>query len=374
MGTDHTERSRSARRQVVRRRRVRGLFLEFIGGAVILAVLLVQPKVGSFSPYEDPRAGGLVWEPGQNTRAAVDLDQDTLDGPAETGSQQVDGPDPPGEGPVDQSGSAGEQDPEGGPLVYVVRAGDTLSGISSRYGISVSDLWIANRLRNPHSLMPGQSLVIPSSPDEVYGTSQAGQSGDGAVTGTTASQTPPEPVYHRVRSGENLWVVARSYGTTVAALCQTNGISATAVLYPGQRLEVPSDASRTPPAPAVVLDNWPVYGTITSPFGMRSGKMHEGLDIAAPLGTPILAAASGTVKSAGVMGNYGRALIIDHGNGMSTLYAHCDRLLVSRGQRIVAGQKIALVGSTGRSTGPHLHFEVIINGRRKDPLDYLWGS
>jgi murein DD-endopeptidase MepM/ murein hydrolase activator NlpD len=368
--------------------------LEFVGGAIILVVLLVQPTIGSFSVIEDPRAGGLVWEPGAGTAGSATRDLSEVNPGGSSGDVAKPGeghgsalPDgsgaaqPPagggegdgsGQGEGDGEGDGGEPS-EGGPVVYVVRAGDTLSGISSRYGVSVSDLWIANRLRNPHSLMPGQSLVIPSSPDEVLGTAPGGQdgAGQGPATGT---QVSAEPVYHRVRSGENLWVIARSYGTTVAALCETNGIAVNAVLHPGQRLEVPRDASRAPTPPSVVLDNWPLYGTITSPFGMRSGKMHAGLDIAAPRGTPILAAAAGTIKSAGVMGNYGRALIIDHGNGLSTLYAHCDRLLVSRGQRVVAGQKVALVGSTGKSTGPHLHFEVIINGRRRDPLDYLWGG
>lgn len=110
---------------------------------------------------------------------------------------------------------------------------------------------------------------------------------------------------------------------------------------------------------------------ITSKFGPRWGGMHYGVDLGASMGSNIYAADEGTVYYAAYNGGYGNLVKIDHGNGMQTYYAHCSKLLVSEGQKIKRGQKIALIGSTGNSTGPHLHFEVIINGVRVDPLDFM---
>jgi murein DD-endopeptidase MepM/ murein hydrolase activator NlpD len=120
----------------------------------------------------------------------------------------------------------------------------------------------------------------------------------------------------------------------------------------------------------------PVEGRITSGYGMRNHpifkvrKMHTGIDIAAPTGTPIRAADAGVVVEAGYIRGYGYTVIIDHGGGVATLYAHCSALLVSAGQEVQRGQIIARVGSTGYSTGPHLHFEVRVNGEPVDPLGY----
>lgn len=122
---------------------------------------------------------------------------------------------------------------------------------------------------------------------------------------------------------------------------------------------------------------WPVSGTITSPFGYRRNpfgggmEFHQGLDIAAPMGTTITAAASGTVISAGWYGGYGNYILIDHGGGMATGYGHCSQIFVSVGQQVQKGQAIGAVGSTGASTGPHVHFEVRINGKPVDPAAYL---
>lgn len=120
----------------------------------------------------------------------------------------------------------------------------------------------------------------------------------------------------------------------------------------------------------------PVEGRVTSGFGMRVHpifkvrKMHTGIDIAAPAGTPIRAADSGVVVEAGYIRGYGYTVIIDHGGGVATLYAHCSALLVGAGQEVQRGQTIARVGSTGYSTGPHLHFEVRINGEPVNPAGY----
>lgn len=122
---------------------------------------------------------------------------------------------------------------------------------------------------------------------------------------------------------------------------------------------------------------WPVRGPITSPFGWRTHPIfgtqifHSGLDIGTDYGDPVRAADSGVVIDAGWMGGYGKAIIIDHGGGISTLYGHNSELLVSAGQRVSKGQVIAHSGATGYATGPHVHFEVRVNGKPANPYNYL---
>ena len=116
---------------------------------------------------------------------------------------------------------------------------------------------------------------------------------------------------------------------------------------------------------------WPINGTITSPFGPRWGSFHPGIDIGAPTGTPIRAAAAGTVVMASPNGGYGNYTCISHGGGLSTCYAHQSSFATSSGASVGQGQVIGYVGSTGFSTGPHLHFEVRVNGVPQDPLNYL---
>jgi murein DD-endopeptidase MepM/ murein hydrolase activator NlpD len=116
---------------------------------------------------------------------------------------------------------------------------------------------------------------------------------------------------------------------------------------------------------------WPVSGPVTSGFGLRWGRMHEGIDIAVAEGTPVRAAGAGTVIYAGWMGGYGNLVVVDHGNGLSTAYAHNSSLGVGVGQSVTAGQVVSYSGNTGNSTGPHVHFEVRVNGSAVDPLGYL---
>jgi murein DD-endopeptidase MepM/ murein hydrolase activator NlpD len=116
---------------------------------------------------------------------------------------------------------------------------------------------------------------------------------------------------------------------------------------------------------------WPTSGQITSGFGPRWGRMHQGLDVGAPTGRPITAAKSGKVIVAGWSGGYGNLVVIDHGGGLSTAYAHQSRIAVRVGAPVTQGGLIGYVGSTGHSTGPHLHFEVRVNGVARDPLPYL---
>jgi len=132
-------------------------------------------------------------------------------------------------------------------------------------------------------------------------------------------------------------------------------------------------SSYSPPssAPSASGFIWPVNGPVVSPFGMRWGRMHTGIDIGVSYGTPIHAAASGQVIYAGWMEGYGNLVFIDHGRGISTGYAHQSSIAVSNGQSVTQGQVIGYVGCTGHCFGPHLHFEVRVNGTPVDPLGYL---
>jgi murein DD-endopeptidase MepM/ murein hydrolase activator NlpD len=122
---------------------------------------------------------------------------------------------------------------------------------------------------------------------------------------------------------------------------------------------------------------WPVQGKLTSGYGYRRSpisrtrKIHRGIDVAAARGTPVYAVAPGKVETARYSSGYGRILVLDHGYGVKTRYAHNSSLLVRQGERVEAGMLIATVGTTGQSTGPHLHFELLIDGQAVDPLDYL---
>ena len=131
---------------------------------------------------------------------------------------------------------------------------------------------------------------------------------------------------------------------------------------------VPEPNDATPSAAGFI---WPANGVVSSPFGPRWGRMHEGLDIAAPAGRPIRAAKAGTVLSAGEEGAYGNLVVIDHGNGETTRYGHMSAFAVTKGEVVPIGHVIGQVGSTGRSTGNHLHFEIRINGVAMDPRPYL---
>lgn len=131
----------------------------------------------------------------------------------------------------------------------------------------------------------------------------------------------------------------------------------------------PSSSTSSSPSSSGLI--WPVSGPIASPYGTRWGRLHTGIDIGAGTGTPIKAAASGRVLVSGYSGGYGNLTVIDHGNGIATAYAHQSSLAASAGQQVGQGQVIGYVGSTGFSTGPHLHFEVRVNGSPVDPFGYL---
>jgi murein DD-endopeptidase MepM/ murein hydrolase activator NlpD len=146
-------------------------------------------------------------------------------------------------------------------------------------------------------------------------------------------------------------------------LAQSNALAA--------RIRAAQTSGYEPPVTGSGQLQWPVSGPVTSGFGMRWGRMHEGIDIAVPYGTPVHAAAAGRVIYAGWMGGYGNLVVLDNGNGISTAYGHNTSVSVSVGQEVATGDVIASSGSTGHSTGPHVHFEVRVNGSPVDPLQYL---
>ena len=192
-------------------------------------------------------------------------------------------------------------------------------------------------------------------------------------------------VFHVVQRGQTLWRIARTYGIDPNELAVLNDVRSPADLAVGQTLYIPG-ATRLLAVPAAGAAHeegpaarpahrsrfaWPVQGVLVSRFGTRGSEHHDGIDIAAPEGSPIEAAAAGEVIFAGTQRGYGNIAIVDHGGGEATVYAHCERLLVRQGQAVTAGEVIARVGRTGRATGPHLHFEVREHAHARNPLLFL---
>jgi lipoprotein NlpD len=185
---------------------------------------------------------------------------------------------------------------------------------------------------------------------------------------------------HIVQPGETLYHIAQVYGVSTDALMAANGISDPRDLRVGQIVVIPGGDTATAfnrldPWSVPRADRqfaWPVAaGTVSSPFGMRNGVMHDGVDIAAPAGTPVLAADAGTVIFAGRERGYGNLVIVQHSGGYATVYAHNQRNLVSTGAIVSRGQEIAEMGATGRASGPNLHFEVCYENHAQNPLAYL---
>lgn len=206
-------------------------------------------------------------------------------------------------------------------------------------------------------------------------------------TGARAPAAAPEPRgpahtevrRHVVTQGDTLWELSVRYGTSLEALLAANPRIDAGHLQIGQELVLPAGGSAR--AGTVAQSNrdlslgglfiWPVIAPVSSTFGPRWGRNHAGIDLAANQGEPILAAREGEVLLAGTVEGYGETVVLQHKDGTRTLYAHASRLLVKTGQSVPQGQVIALVGSTGRSTGPHLHFEIIVDDRPRDPLEFL---
>ena len=203
---------------------------------------------------------------------------------------------------------------------------------------------------------------------------------------------PPDGVFHVVRPGQTLWRIARAYGTTVETLAAANGLAradrievGAAIFVPGatRALDVPPWPAPPPepppraegPAEAPIAASgysWPVVGELLSAFGQRRrSHVHLGLDIRGKAGEEVLAARSGRVVFVGTQSGYGRTVVIDHGDGDQTLYAHNSENQVAVGDWVERGDPIARVGSSGNATTPHVHFEVRRSGEPIDPAPLL---
>lgn len=180
-------------------------------------------------------------------------------------------------------------------------------------------------------------------------------------------------VYHELERGQTLYTLSRVYQIPLEDLIRVNQIEDPTDIPAGTPIFIPGATRKLPyPAWESARLAWPLRGPITSRYGRRGSRSHHaGLDIDGRSGDLIRAAASGRVVHAGRGGSYGRFVIIDHGGGLQTLYAHASRLLVKRGTRVAAGDPVAEVGRSGNARGTHLHFEVRRNGVPVDPLPYL---
>jgi lipoprotein NlpD len=187
-----------------------------------------------------------------------------------------------------------------------------------------------------------------------------------------------------VAPGDTIYHLSETFGVSTESLMAANGLSDPHDLRVGQILIIPKGESDAPatasafgPDPWSVASadrqfKWPVIaGVVSSPFGMRNGAMHDGVDIAAPAGTPVYAAGDGTVIFSGRLHGYGNVVILQHGGGYVTVYAHNQRNLVDEGAGVASGQEIAQIGDSGRASGPNLHFEVRYHNQAQNPLAYL---
>ena len=247
----------------------------------------------------------------------------------------------------------------------------------------------------PGRLSPTQQRGLPLVSEEA---------GDTGAERVASGEPAAAGVHHRVQAGESLWRIARTYSIPVADLQRANGLTdpaqleaGTMLLVPGASRELPVPPADAPQArmeprtgrrlsPAQIpragghaLDPaaggeplaWPVRGVLISGFGDRDREHHDGLDLACPEGTPVFAAAEGEVLFAGERRGYGNLVLLGHARGLVTVYAHNSENLVVQGERVLRGEPIARVGRSGNATGPHLHFEVRVGARPRNPLGFL---
>ncbi|SJZ31231.1 LysM peptidoglycan-binding domain-containing M23 family metallopeptidase [Selenihalanaerobacter shriftii] len=227
---------------------------------------------------------------------------------------------------------------------HTVKKGENLSIIANQYGINIDTLLGANDITNMNNIKPGMKLKV----------------------------LPINSLLYKVNPGESLWEIARKFDIQLDKIIEANKIRNPNRVQLNKLLILPEAKPQFGYQDRLKQKFIsPVTARISSPFGRRWGRMHEGLDYGVSRGTTIRAARSGKVVYSGWARGYGKVVIIEHREGVRTLYAHNSKLLVSSGERVYRGQTISKSGNTGRSTGPHLHFEIQINGRPVNPLNYL---
>lgn len=257
--------------------------------------------------------------------------------------------------------------------IYVVEPGDALSIIAEKNNISVDeikelnpqiesddDIYYDDRL---NITVPKAALQILVEKQETYKESYnedvVYQDDDGMFIGETEVVQEGTPGSHVVT---DLVTYKDDVESERENLKETVEVAAVA--------EVVKRGTKSKPTYMYPVTNW----NLTSNFGYRWGRLHAGADVGVPIGTTVRASRAGQVITAGWVGGYGNCVIIDHGDGVTTRYGHLSEVTVSVGQYVDQGQQVALSGNTGRSTGPHLHFEIRINGEAVDPLPYLAGE
>ena len=275
---------------------------------------------------------------------------------------------------------------------YRVQPGDTLTGIARRFGVSLGELVRLNRLADPDFLSVGQILQVPGASDSPV-RNLAPRPVPQVLARLTAPRLPAvkPPQVNPLLGTDALGELRPAPQVNTDQLRRQTSVQDLAAILPQvfppvlgegaygamQALSLPplGDAETFLPKDPTFFKGyiWPARGVLTSGFGPRWGRMHQGIDIAGPVGTPVVAAAAGTVIFAGWnSGGYGNLVKIWHDNGSITYYAHNSRILVRENQQVEQGQLIAEMGSTGFSTGPHVHFEIRKRGQGPvNPLAFL---
>ncbi|NLW48979.1 MAG: peptidoglycan DD-metalloendopeptidase family protein [Firmicutes bacterium] len=231
---------------------------------------------------------------------------------------------------------------------HYLKKNETLYRLSQKYYVSVAALKRVNQIANPHLIPVGEKLYIP--PVEY----QAGRL-----------------KRYQVKPGDSLKGLLSSYSLELWQFKRINPDPTKHSLKKGTLLYLPKkEINRSPRSTLSINLVRPVGGRITSRFGRRWGRMHYGIDLAASLGTPIRAAASGKVAFTGWNGGYGWFIKLDHGT-YKTNYGHLSKIVVANGSYVQQGDLIGLVGATGRAYGSHLHFELEISGNKVDPLLFI---
>lgn len=254
--------------------------------------------------------------------------------------------------------------------IYEVKEGDSLSKIAEKYNMSINQLLAMNAAFSEESILHiGDELVVMIPEPELSivvqkeVSYQAEYQVDTQYVENNSWYTTRKETVQQGESGIREVTALVTYQNGM----ETNRDIKQDIIVKEAKATIIEQGTITPPSYIKPLSG----GTFTSRFGMRQGRMHKGVDWAVPVGTSIKASSAGTVVSAGWVNGYGYCITISHSDGKKTRYGHLSEILVSVGQSVGQGQQIAFSGNTGRSTGPHLHFEIIVNGSQVNPLNYL---